>query len=66
MGGYPYELISPPEVEALMQRLGFARVDSTTSPAGIGFFGSGCDEYLLPSSRLTMSEPSRRSQWHAE
>ena len=46
MGGYPYESISPPEVEALMQRLGFARVDSTTSPAGIGLFGSGCDEYL--------------------
>ena len=46
MGGYPYESISPPEVETVMQRLGFTRVDSTTSPAGIGLFGSGCDEYL--------------------
>jgi hypothetical protein len=30
----------------MMRRLGFTRVDSTTSPASIGLFGSGCDEYL--------------------
>jgi SAM-dependent methyltransferase len=46
MGGYPYESISSAEVEALMQRLGHEQVRSFTSPPGIGFFGSGCDEYV--------------------
>ena len=46
MGGYPYESILGSEVEALMQRLGFSHVCSMTSPTTIGFFGSGCDEYL--------------------
>jgi 2-polyprenyl-6-hydroxyphenyl methylase/3-demethylubiquinone-9 3-methyltransferase len=46
MGGYPYESISAPEVEALMQALGFTRVSSMATPLTIGFFGSGCDEYL--------------------
>ena len=46
LGGYPYESISASEVKALMQRLGFAAVYSTASPTTIGFFGSGCDEYL--------------------
>ena len=46
MGGYPYESISRPEVEALMQRLGLTHVCSITRPTSIGFFGSGCDEYL--------------------
>ena len=46
MGGYPYESISAPEVDALMRRLGFAHVHSMTRPSTIGLFGSGCDEYL--------------------
>jgi SAM-dependent methyltransferase len=46
MGGYPYESISTSEVAAVMQRLGFAHVHSTTAPGSIGLFGSGCDEYL--------------------
>jgi len=46
MGGYPYESISAEEVEALMRRLGFARVRSFVSPLTTGFFGSGCDEYV--------------------
>ena len=46
MGGYPYESISAPEVDALMQRLGFARLHGMATPTTIGFFGSGCDEYL--------------------
>jgi 2-polyprenyl-6-hydroxyphenyl methylase/3-demethylubiquinone-9 3-methyltransferase len=46
MGGYPYESISAAEVEALMQPLGFTRLSSTATPTTIGFFGSGCDEYL--------------------
>ena len=46
MGGYPYELISRPEVEDVMQGLGFIHIRSVTKPTAIGFFGSGCDEYL--------------------
>ena len=46
MGGYPYESILAPEVDALMQRLGFARVRATDTPLTTGIFGSGCDEYL--------------------
>ena len=46
MGGYPYESILAPEVEALMRRLGFARVRATDTPLTTGLFGSGCDEYL--------------------
>jgi SAM-dependent methyltransferase len=46
MGGYPYESISADEVEALMRRLGLVHVRSFTSPVTIGFFGSGCDEYV--------------------
>ena len=46
MGGYPYELISAPEVDALMQGLGFARLHGMATPTTTGFFGSGCDEYL--------------------
>jgi SAM-dependent methyltransferase len=46
LGGYPYESISGPEVEARMQRLGFTHVRSTATPTTIGLFGSGCDEYV--------------------
>jgi SAM-dependent methyltransferase len=46
MGGYPYESISPKEVEAAMTRLGFEPVRSITRAYSISFFGSGCDEYV--------------------
>lgn len=46
LGGYPYESISPTEVENLMGELGFAWVRSFTRPYSTGFFGSGCDEYV--------------------
>jgi len=50
MGGYPYESILAPAVEALLRPLGFARVHATGSRLTVGIFGSGCDEYLY---RLT-------------
>jgi len=46
MGGYPYESISAPEVDALMRPLGFTCVRATGTPLRTGIFGSGCDEYL--------------------
>jgi 2-polyprenyl-3-methyl-5-hydroxy-6-metoxy-1,4-benzoquinol methylase len=46
MGGYPYESILSPEVDALMRPLGFTRVHGMATPLTTGIFGSGCDEYL--------------------
>jgi 2-polyprenyl-6-hydroxyphenyl methylase/3-demethylubiquinone-9 3-methyltransferase len=46
MGGYPYESISAPEVDTLLQQLGFGCVHRMNTPVTIGLFGSGCDEYL--------------------
>ena len=46
MGGYPYESILAPDVNALMRPLGFARIHATGTPLTTGLFGSGCDEYL--------------------
>jgi 2-polyprenyl-3-methyl-5-hydroxy-6-metoxy-1,4-benzoquinol methylase len=46
MGGYPYESILAPEVDALMRRLGFTRIRATGTRLTTGLFGSGCDEYL--------------------
>ena len=46
MGGYPYESIAAEDVEGLMRGLGFVHVRSFTQPLSLGFFGSGCDEYV--------------------
>ncbi len=47
LGGYPYESITPDEVDHLMRELGFrkVRVFAQRSPLG-GLFGSGCDEFV--------------------
>jgi 2-polyprenyl-6-hydroxyphenyl methylase/3-demethylubiquinone-9 3-methyltransferase len=46
LGGYPYESIGPAEVMALMNELGLCHIHSVTRPYALGFFGSGCDEYV--------------------
>lgn len=51
MGGWPYESISPEEVDALMRGLGFVRVRLFASNGRLfgrhsGVFGSGCDEFV--------------------
>jgi 2-polyprenyl-3-methyl-5-hydroxy-6-metoxy-1,4-benzoquinol methylase len=52
MGGYPYESISNREVDDLMTSTGFQAqrlfLSSTRKILGrnVGFFGSGCDEYV--------------------
>lgn len=50
MGGWPYETISPEEVERHMRTLGFesARkfISGGTLVRNIGLLGSGCDEYV--------------------
>lgn len=51
MGGWPYESVTPAEVEALMRALGFERVRSFVGTGRFfgrytGIFGSGCDEFV--------------------
>jgi SAM-dependent methyltransferase len=50
MGGWPYESISPQQVERLMSELGMRRVRAfTLEGMRMGLFGSGCDEYVYAS-----------------
>ena len=51
LGGYPYETITPAEVESVMQVLGFIPTRLPSQNRGflgrnLGIFGSGCDEYV--------------------
>jgi SAM-dependent methyltransferase len=46
LGGYPYESISPAQVENELVNLGFAHVRSKVKRYSVGLFGSGCDEYV--------------------
>lgn len=51
LGGYPYESIDSDGVARLMSRLGLRHVRSNVTPRHIGFFGSGCDEYVYERTR---------------
>jgi 2-polyprenyl-6-hydroxyphenyl methylase/3-demethylubiquinone-9 3-methyltransferase len=46
IGGYPYESISPDEVESFMSSLNFQRVRSVVAPKTLSLLGSGCDEFV--------------------
>ncbi len=47
LGGYPYESVTPQEVTAALDRLGFAMVRMFEKPAAAkGLFGSHCDEFV--------------------
>jgi 2-polyprenyl-3-methyl-5-hydroxy-6-metoxy-1,4-benzoquinol methylase len=46
LGGYPYDSASPAEVKAQLGRLGFDVIRSNERPAGVGVFGTGCDEFV--------------------
>lgn len=70
LGGYPYESISPDDVEATMQSLGFYRVRRFIRDwlgAQIGLFGSGCDEYVYrrgePPLSTWVAEPRDGKRW---
>ena len=45
LGGYPYESISPEDVDLRMTNLGFVRHACWVKPAKSGIMGSGCDEF---------------------
>lgn len=47
LGGFPYESASPKEISQLLTRLNFSLVKEVSTRAGIGFFGSGCNEYVF-------------------
>ncbi|HYW91795.1 MAG TPA: class I SAM-dependent methyltransferase [Gammaproteobacteria bacterium] len=47
LGGYPYESASAEEVRERLGQLGFRMLrENVRSRAGIGLFGSGCDEFV--------------------
>lgn len=47
MGGWPYESITPAQVEATMRRLGFKlQYSNARTQISSGIFGSGCDEFV--------------------
>ncbi len=46
LGGYPYESISPPEVDRLLRAHGFSLVRRFTRSGLTAVLGSGCDEYV--------------------
>ena len=47
LGGWPYESISPEEVNRLMRELGMREVRAFIHPRKeLGLFGSGCDEFV--------------------
>jgi SAM-dependent methyltransferase len=46
LGGYPYESIRPREVNRLLNQLGFQQMRVKLHRSSIGFFGSGCNEYV--------------------
>lgn len=47
LGGYPYESITPEATKEFMATYNFALHRSFISNSGIGFFGSGCDEFVF-------------------
>jgi hypothetical protein len=56
MGGYPYESIAAGDVDQLMRGLRFEHVRSFTRPLSLGFFGSGCDEFVYRGPAGTCSD----------
>jgi len=47
LGGYPYESITPIQAKEYMQTLGYTEVRKFVHDSGIGFFGTGCDEFVF-------------------
>jgi 2-polyprenyl-3-methyl-5-hydroxy-6-metoxy-1,4-benzoquinol methylase len=47
IGGYPYESISPEELDIFVNSLHFKVTKAFTDKPGLGLFGSGCDEFML-------------------
>jgi predicted RNA methylase len=46
LGGYPYESISPEDVNAVLAALGFERIGDPPPALGSGLFGTACVEYV--------------------
>jgi SAM-dependent methyltransferase len=47
LGGYPYESVNANAVISHMMELGFRMVRTFERPAGVGLFGTGCDEFVF-------------------
>lgn len=46
LGGYPYESASATAIERELDHFGFNLMRAFKSPAGFGFLGTGCDEFV--------------------
>ena len=47
LGGYPYESITFEEISKIMDNFGYKMIRSFQVKKQIGFFGTGCDEYVF-------------------
>ena len=47
LGGFPYESAKAEAVKSRMLQFGFSTIRSFERPAGIGLFGTGCDEFVF-------------------
>ena len=47
LGGYPYESATPQRINTSLMNMKFELVKEVITKAGIGFFGSSCNEYVF-------------------
>ncbi|WP_165830740.1 class I SAM-dependent methyltransferase [Phenylobacterium soli] len=47
LGGYPYESAAPPVIRERISAMGFSLEREFLRPAGLGLWGSGCDEFVF-------------------
>jgi 2-polyprenyl-6-hydroxyphenyl methylase/3-demethylubiquinone-9 3-methyltransferase len=47
LGGYPYESMSEEEINSLMSQNNFKIIKAENVQKKIGFFGSGCSEWVV-------------------
>src|SRR5262249_13153498 len=62
MGGYPYESILAPEVDALMQPLGFARIRATGTPLTTGILDRAATSTSIAEAAESLGTPECRLQ----
>jgi 2-polyprenyl-3-methyl-5-hydroxy-6-metoxy-1,4-benzoquinol methylase len=58
LGGYPYESANADIVKSHMTQLGFRVVRTFERPAGVGLFGTGCDEFVFQAEPTTVYDAS--------
>jgi len=54
LGGYPYESAKADTIKSHMLQLEFAAIRTFERPAGVGLFGTGCDEFVFQAPTATV------------